>query len=90
MILHSATTENGHVYMFKLEPGGGKGGCDLLSIQGLGQDGKIIPMKAVFHGADALRWLLTELEMGLKKYDAWKAKQIPPAEGETRRIEIAP
>lgn len=89
MILHSATTETGRVYLFKLEPGAGADGKDRLSLQGLNADGKAIPMAAVFHGAEALRWLLLELEIGLKKYDAWKAKQVPPADGETRRIEIA-
>lgn len=88
MILHSATTESGRVYLFKLEPGAGSDGKDLLSLQGINKEGKTIPMAAVFHGVEALRWTMKELDAALKKYEAWQAKQIPPAEGEMRRIEI--
>ncbi|RTL07647.1 hypothetical protein EKK58_00315 [Candidatus Dependentiae bacterium] len=83
MILHSATTENGRAYLLKLEPGAGENGKDLISLQGITPEGKAVPMAAVFHGADTIRWLMKELESALKKYEAWQAKQIPPAEGET-------
>ena len=76
--------------MFKLEPGAGDEGKDLITFQGLNPEGKAIPMAAVFHGADTVRWIIKEMETAMDKYDVWRAKQIPPADAETRRIEITP
>lgn len=87
MVLHSFTNDSGRAYMLRVEPGDGVK-KDKLCLVGVASDGKTSPMAAIFHGDDALRLVLRELQEGLKKYDAWKHRQVPSVDGETRRIEV--
>lgn len=74
--------------MLRVDVGKGADGTDRFTLQTPDDRGFVVNMASVFHGAAALRTVINELDLGLKKYTEWKAQQVPPVEGEMRRMEI--